>query len=92
MLPAAKVGDLYLCFLIPPLPGSLNGPGSVKVKVEGRPVALLGDTALCLGFIPDAIVGGSTKVFIEGRPVARLLDPMALGGIVLLSSIKVLIG
>lgn len=93
MLPAAKVGDLYLCMIFPiPLPGTISGPGSVKVKIEGRPAALMGDSALCLGIIPDSIIMGSTKVMIEGRPAARLLDPMALGGIVFLSSIKVLIG
>ena len=93
MLPAAKVGDIYICIPFPvPLPGTISGPGSQKVKIEGRPVALMGDNALCLGFIPDSILKGSSKVKIEGRPVARFADQTALGGFVFLSSLKVLIG
>ena len=92
MLPAAKVGDVYISSVIPPIPGLILGPGSAKVKIEGRPVALMGDLALHGLAGLDVIILGSPKVLIEGRPVARLFDLTIRGGIVFLSSVKILIG
>ena len=70
-------GDVHGC---PSCPHHVLGPittGSSTVKINGKPVARVGDTgvhAACCGSNTFTIVSGDSNVLIDGRPAARLGD------------------
>lgn len=84
--PAAAIGDFHTCPAAtpgtPPIPhvgGPITGPGCPNVLIGGRPAAVVGDIAVCVG-PPSTIVKGSATVMIGGRPAARVGDLTAHGG------------
>ena len=61
-----------------------NGPiqaAQALVKVNGRPVAVVGDKITCDDTI-DTVATGSAIVKINGKPVARIGDKTAIGGFI----------
>lgn len=61
-----------------------NGPiqaAQTLVKVNGKPVAVVGDKITCDDTI-DTIVTGSTVVKINGKAVARIGDKTSIGGFI----------
>lgn len=61
-----------------------NGPiqaAQTIVKVNGKPVAVLGDKITCDDTV-DSIVTASTVVKINGKGVARIGDKTAIGGFI----------
>lgn len=95
MPPAARLTDFHQCPLregfVPHIGGPIIGPGAPSVLIGGRPAAVMGDTASCIGR-PATITTGSATVLIEGRPAARLGDRTAHGGVVTQGAPTVLIG
>jgi uncharacterized Zn-binding protein involved in type VI secretion len=79
--PAALKGHMHLC----PVPGHVGGPVVSTtqnfVRVNGVPIATIGDKTLCSG-IPAtaAIAEGSSVARINGKNVARLGDRCEHGG------------
>jgi uncharacterized Zn-binding protein involved in type VI secretion len=66
----------------PPVPhvgGPLLPPGVPTVLLGGRPAAVMGGMATCVG-PPDSIVLGSATVLISNQPAARVGDMCAHGG------------
>lgn len=78
----ATVGDQAHCpadaHACPACPHPVVGPimtGNPKVKINGRPVACVGDTGshrACCATNTFTIVSGDDKVLVDGKPVARL--------------------
>lgn len=98
MSPAARITDLHVCPMVSPPPaavlhigGPIVGPGMPTVLIGGRPAAVVGDMAVCVG-PPDSIVKGSGTVLKGGRPAARLGDSTAHGGSIVLGYPTVIIG
>ncbi len=99
MPPAARVNDQHRCPMaspqgavsIPHLGGPILGPGAVTVLVGGRPVAVVGDAAVCVG-PPDSLVKGSATVLAGGKPIVRVGDTTAHGGVVQVGAPNVLVG
>lgn len=95
MPPAARLTDFHTCpmvtALVPHVGGPIAGPGEPTVLVTNIPVAVVGDTAICVG-PPDTIVAGSSSVLCGGKPAARLGDSTAHGGVIVLGCPTVLIG
>ena len=92
--PAARMGDMHICPLSPPVPhvgGLILPPVGVTVFIGNQPAARLGDLCGCVGAI-DSITSGSETVFICGKPAARLGDTTAHGGSISAGSPSVLIG
>ena len=92
--PAARVGDMHICPLTPPVPhvgGPILPPVGVTVLIGNQPAARLGDMCACAGAI-DSITSGSATVFICGKPAARLGDTTAHGGSISVGFPTVLIG
>lgn len=56
--------------------------GSSTVKVDGLPVARLGDTLASHGH-NRTISGGSSSVFIDGQAAARTGDTVNCGGVLI---------
>lgn len=84
--PAATLGDMHTCPMVtpgtPPVPhvgGPISGPGCPTVLIGGRPAAVIGDVAVCVGPLSN-IMMGSTTVLIGNKPAARVGDPTAHGG------------
>lgn len=100
MPPAARLLDMHQCPLqtpavpapIPHVGGPIAGPGAPTVLIGGLPAATVGDLAICVAPVPDAIVKGSQTVKIMGRPAARLGDKTAHGGTIVVGFPMVLIG
>jgi uncharacterized Zn-binding protein involved in type VI secretion len=68
-----------------PAPGHIGGPvvitGQNFVKVNGVPIATVGDQTLCTGVpMNAAITGGSGIARINGRKVVRVTDSCEHGG------------
>jgi uncharacterized Zn-binding protein involved in type VI secretion len=87
MPPAARITDMHVCPLVPPLlpphvGGPITGPGVPTVLIGGMPASVATDLCVCVG-PPDVIVKGSTTVLIGGRPAARLGDITAHGGTIM---------
>ena len=81
--PIALVGHSHSCPKIAGLIPHVGGPvqsGAATVRVNGKPVACVGDTLGCVVGGPDTIAEGSSTVRINGKAVARLGDPTAHGG------------
>jgi uncharacterized Zn-binding protein involved in type VI secretion len=92
--PAARVGDMHVCPMSPPVPhvgGPILPPGSITVLIGGQPAARMGDMCLCVG-PPDSIAMGSANVMIAGQPAARLGDSTVHGGSISIGYPTVLIG
>ncbi|HEL2978731.1 TPA: PAAR domain-containing protein [Stenotrophomonas maltophilia] len=53
--------------------------GSPMTDIDGKPVARIGDPALCKRHGPTRIVSGDSTVIIDGQPVARHGDLCACG-------------
>lgn len=83
--PVALVGHHHVCPKVDPGPKPhVGGPiisGQSAVRVNGTPVAVVGDKTLCTG-VPctDPIVVGSGIARINGKPIARVGDRTAHGG------------
>jgi uncharacterized Zn-binding protein involved in type VI secretion len=70
--PVARIGDT----------GSHGGAivtGSPNVKVNGIPIARVGDTYACPIHGPNPIVQGSFKTTANNLQIARIGDPTACG-------------
>jgi uncharacterized Zn-binding protein involved in type VI secretion len=82
--PIAVVGHHHSCPKVEPGPvPHVGGPvqsGAATVRVNGKPVACVGDKLVCAVGGPDTIAGGSSIVCINGKAVARLGDSTAHGG------------
>jgi uncharacterized Zn-binding protein involved in type VI secretion len=89
--PAARVGDMHTCAILPHVGGPILPPGCVSVLIAGLPAARMGDLATCVG-PPDVIVLGSLTALIQGRPAARMGDMTAHGGVIAVGCPTVLIG
>lgn len=88
-LPAVCIGDMTVCPMVtpgtPPIPhvgGPIVGPGCPTVLIGGRPAAVMGDSATCVG-PPSTIVKGSATVMFGGKPAARIGDQTSHGGSIL---------
>ncbi len=81
--PIATVTSMHVCPLVsgtvPHVGGPIVGPGAPNVLINGKPAALMGDVATCVG-PPDTIVQGNPSVLINGVPVACQGDMTAHGG------------
>lgn len=77
-------GHNHVCPMVEPGPKPhVGGPISDTqslVKVDGVPVAVVGDKCTCVVGPKDTIIGGSPLVFIDGKALARAGDPTAHGG------------
>lgn len=84
--PIALVGHHHTCPKSEPGPiPHVGGPvlsGAATVRVNGKPVACVGDPLVCAVGGPDTITGGSGMVRINGKAVARLGDDTAHGGVI----------
>ncbi|MCT4671793.1 MAG: PAAR domain-containing protein [Prolixibacteraceae bacterium] len=93
--PIATVTSMHTCPMVtgtvPHVGGPIVGPGSSNVLVNGKPVALMGDTCVCAG-PPDTIVQGEPSVLINGKPVATVGCLTAHGGSITLGEPTVIIG
>ncbi len=85
--PIALRGHYHTCPMIDPGPTPhIGGPISQTqslVKVNGIPVALVGDKCICIGDGLDTIVSGSSVLKVNGRSVARVGDATGHGGVVI---------
>lgn len=83
--PIATIGDMHTCPMVtgvaPHVGGPIIGPGCPGVTINGKPIALIGDTCMCSG-PPDTIVTGCPGVTVNGKPVATVGDMTAHGGII----------
>ncbi|MCT4603438.1 MAG: PAAR domain-containing protein [Marinifilum sp.] len=93
--PIATLGSNHACPMVtgttPHVGGPIIGPGASNVLVNGRPVALMGDTCMCTG-TPDTIIEGEPTVLINGVPVATVGCKTAHGGVVIEGDATVIIG
>lgn len=93
--PIATVGSNHACPMVtgttPHVGGPIVGPGSSNVFINGKPVALMGDTCVCTG-APDTIVEGEPTVLINGVPVATVGCKTAHGGVIIEGDPTVIIG
>jgi uncharacterized Zn-binding protein involved in type VI secretion len=85
--PTATIGNMHTCPQVDPGPTPhVGGPivtGQAFVRINGVPVAVVGDDAVCTGCgHMDRIVAGSTIARINGQPIARLGDQTAHGGLI----------
>ncbi|MBW6425275.1 PAAR domain-containing protein [Rhizobium sp. XQZ8] len=83
--PTATIGKMHVCPQVDPGPTPhVGGPimtGQAFVRINGVPVAVVGDSAICTGCGQmDRITKGSSIARINGRPIARLGDATAHGG------------
>lgn len=83
--PAALLGDNHTCPMFdgpkPHVGGPISGPCCPTVIIGGKPAAVVGDMAVCVG-PPDSIAVGSTTVLHGGKPAARVGDMTAHGGVI----------
>ncbi|MEI5681094.1 hypothetical protein G6N74_23010 [Mesorhizobium sp. CGMCC 1.15528] len=84
--PVALQGAMHVCPMCDPGPkphvgGPVQSTSQNFVKVNGVPIATVGDKCLCTG-VPTtaAITGGSSVAKINGRKVARFGDACEHGG------------
>lgn len=89
--PAARMGDLHVCGMVPPPGAPIVGPCAMNVLIGGRPAARVTDACAC-SFSPDLIVRGSNTVMIGGLPAARVGDATAKTGVIVTGMPNVLIG
>jgi uncharacterized Zn-binding protein involved in type VI secretion len=84
--PVSLKGHMHVCPMCDPGPRPHVGEPIVStgqnfVKVNGIPIATVGDKTLCSGVPTNAaIVQGSTVATINGKKVARLGDSCEHGG------------
>ncbi len=53
--------------------------GSPFTDIDGKPVARIGDSVVCMRHGPTVIVSGDSTMIIDGQPVARHGDGVACG-------------
>nr|WP_254696218.1 PAAR domain-containing protein [Lysobacter enzymogenes] len=51
--------------------------GSPFTDIDGKPVARIGDSVVCLRHGPTVIVSGDSSMIVDGQPVARHGDGLA---------------
>jgi uncharacterized Zn-binding protein involved in type VI secretion len=92
--PIATVGSMHVCpmvtGLVPHVGGPIAGPGAPNVLINGKPAALMGDMAVCVG-PPDVVAQGNPAVLINGVPVVCQGDLTAHGGVVMSGEANILI-
>jgi uncharacterized Zn-binding protein involved in type VI secretion len=76
--------------LVPHVGGPIVGPGAPNVLINGKPAALMGDMAVCVG-PPDVVAQGNPAVLINGVPVVCQGDLTAHGGVVMSGEANILI-
>lgn len=95
MPPAARIGDVHVCPMVngvvPHVGGPLSGPGAPTVMIGGKPAAIVGDLAVCVG-PPDSAVMGEPTVKINHQMALRMGDSTAHGGTVMMGCPTVMIG
>ena len=81
----ALVGHHHTCPKVAPGPvPHVGGPvnsGQALCTVNGKPVAVVGDTCTCQAGGPDKIVSGAANMTINGKPVAIVGSSTAHGGV-----------
>lgn len=85
--PVALKGHHHTCPAVTGVVPHVGGPiiqcQQDFVKLNGIPIALVGDKLLCEGAgVIDTITSGSSCVRINGIPVARIGDSTAHGGVI----------
>lgn len=89
------IGDPHICPKFegtkPHIGGPVFGPGTKTVLVEGKPVAVKGDSLVCIGPL-DSITSGISHVIFEGKEAAAPLEPTEHGGKIDPTCRNVLIG
>lgn len=92
--PIATIGSMHVCpmvsGLVPHVGGPITGPGAPNVLINGKPAALMGDMAVCVG-PPDVVAQGNPSVLINGVPVVCQGDLTAHGGVVMSGEANILI-
>jgi uncharacterized Zn-binding protein involved in type VI secretion len=80
------LGHYHTCPKVEPGPvPHVGGPitsGQSACTVNGKPVAVVGDTCSCQAGGPDTIVSGSASMTINGKPVAIVGSATVHGGVV----------
>jgi uncharacterized Zn-binding protein involved in type VI secretion len=89
MPPAARIGDLHVCVVHPPVPMPIVA-GAKAVNIGYQPAARVTDKSACPA--QALIATGSPNVIIEGQPAARLGDATAPPGLVVTGCPTVNIG
>lgn len=74
MLPVARLGDKHVC----PVHGTNAVVQGGTAKIDGRPVARVGDKCAC----GCAIVLGSSMATDDGKPIAYLGSLTTCGGVI----------
>ena len=79
------IGTMHICpmvtGMIPHIGGPIIGPGCPGVKINGKPVSLIGDICTCSG-PPDVVAQGHSGVFVNGTPIVVHNCLTAHGGII----------
>ena len=83
--PTATIGCHHVCPMIDPGPKPHIGGPVVStqgfVRIDGKPVAVIGARPFCVGVGPhDPIVSGSSIARINGKAIARVGDRTAHSG------------
>ena len=84
--PVTLKGQMHVCPMVDPGPrphvgGPVKSTSQSFVKVNGIPIATVGDKCMCTG-VPTtaAITGGSSVAKINGKKIARVADTCEHGG------------
>ncbi|BCH53201.1 PAAR domain-containing protein [Agrobacterium vitis] len=85
--PIAVIGSMHSCPKVEPGPTRhMGGPvitGQGFVRLNGVPIAVVGDDAICTGGgHVDKITSGSSIARVNGRAIARVGDATAHGGLI----------
>jgi uncharacterized Zn-binding protein involved in type VI secretion len=91
MPPAARLGDMHVCPIVPHDGGPVLPPCEPTVLIGFQPAARVTDLARCVG-PPDVIAMGSPTVLIGNLMAARIGDPMVHGGVIVMGCPTVIIG
>ena len=82
----ALLGHHHTCPKVEPGPvPHVGGPitsGQSLCTVNGKPVAVVGDSCACQAGGPDSITSGSSAMTINGKPVAIVGSDTAHGGVI----------
>jgi uncharacterized Zn-binding protein involved in type VI secretion len=85
--PVSLKGHMHICPMVDPGPrphvgGPVKSTGQNFLKVNGVPIATVGDKCLCTGVAPKTatITGGSSVAKINGKKIARVGDTCQHGG------------
>ena len=81
----ATAGDMHTCPMCSGTTPHIGGPiiaSQSGVFLDGKPIAVIGDSCTCAGGPPDTIVQGHPGMTIGGKPVAVQGAMTAHGGVI----------